>query len=55
MIASKEYNEENYRPTLSLSYGYEDRNTENTPIVLPNTSNEKTVKDIMTQNGYMDT
>ncbi len=54
-IASKENKDTEYTPMLSIAYEYEDTNTQNLPVVLPKSTNETIIKDIMENNGYVDT
>jgi hypothetical protein len=54
-IASKENKDTEYVPTLSITYEYEDINAQNLPVVLPRSTDKKVIKDIMENNGYVDT
>jgi len=40
---------------MKIEYMYEDPNIDNTPVLLPKTTNETKITDIMTNNGYVET
>jgi hypothetical protein len=54
-IASKENKDTEYAPALKITYEYEDTNAQNLPVILPKSTNETIIKDIMENNGYVDT
>jgi hypothetical protein len=54
-IASKENKDTEYVPALNITYEYEDTNAQNLPVILPKSTNETIIKDIMENNGYVDT